>query len=205
MWNWREYYHLVEQIRKYTRVLYSGESLVQIPQEESIGEPFLLHTISGIYYGDEKKSSFCGYDTEKTATGRMVWLYLKRMPGSGQTLFNAVFLRYGGKKQGERRRNHGIRMVYWRIAESAGKLEKEKIPKEEQEGKAEIFSVDDSFRKLVIIGKEEMELRKATLMEFLDIFGKAADEHGMLLLVEQNARILYHENGTGEKLHQYMG
>lgn len=203
MWNWREYYQLVEQIRTYARVLYRGESLVQIPQEESMGEPMMLHTISGIFYGDGRKPFFGGYDPGKVSAGRMVWIYLKRLSEEETVLFNVVFLRYGGKRQGARQR-HGMRMVYRCMAEpgllSPGMCETEAVGR-----KQEIFSLEDSFRKLVVIGRKDAELRKATIVELLEVFGKAADERGMLLLAEQNARLLCRGNGGVEKLHQSMG
>lgn len=204
MWNWREYYQLVEQIRTYARVLYRGESLVQIPQEESMGEPVMLHTISGICYGDGRKPFFGGYDPEKAAAGRMVWLYLKKMPEGEDVLFNVVFLRYGGKRQGVRQR-HGMRMLYRCMAEPekepAGELKAERSLCR----RGEIFSAEDSFRKLIVIGREDAELRKATVAELLEVFGRAADEGGMLLLAEQNARMLCLEKWDGEKLRQSMG
>lgn len=203
MWNWREYYQLVEQIRTYARVLYRGESLVQIPQEESMGEPMMLHTISGIFYGDGRKPFFGGYDPGKASVGRMVWLYLKKLPEGKNVLFNVVFLQYGGKRQGVRQR-HGMRMVYRCMAGpeamSPGICETEIMGR-----KQEIFSLEDSFQKLVVIGRKDAELRKATVEELLEVFGKAADERGMLLLAEQNARMLCGGNGNGEKLQQNMG
>lgn len=203
MWNWREFYQLVEQVRKYIRVLYSGESLVQIPQEESMGEPFLLHTISGIYHRNGKESTFCGYHAEQISASRLIWLYLKKIPDTDKVLFNVVFLRYGGKKPETQFRNqHGIRMVYRRMAESAIDFDIAGNP--EQKG-AEIFSLHDSFQKLVIIGRKETEIRKTTIAQLLDIFGRAADERGLLMLAEQNARILCQGNGSREDLHQNMG
>lgn len=184
MWNWKEFYQLVNQVKRYTRVLYCGESLVQIPQEESMGGPFLLHTVSGIYYGNGAESSFCGYQASQVLAGRLVWLYLRKMPETGQVMFNTVFLRYGGKKQGvQLREKHGIRMIYRKMADNH-KQERRYI------GKTEFFSMRLEFQKLVIIGSKETEIRKMTVAELLDIFGRAADEKGMLLLVEQNARIL---------------
>lgn len=185
MWNWREFYQLVEKVKRYTRVLYSGESLVQIPQEESMGGPFLLHTVSGIYNGNGAESSFCGYQTSQVLAGRLIWLYVKKMP-AGHVMFNTVFLRYGGRKQEvQLREKHGIRMIYRKIAEERS-----------NEGNGdcgrgtEFFSVSMKFQKLIIIGQKETEIRKMTIAKLLDIFGRAADEKGMLLLVEQNARML---------------
>lgn len=189
MWNWREYYQLVEQVRKYTRVLYRGESLVQIPEET-----ICLHTISGKYDPYRQESFFCGYDAGTISTGNMVWMYLKKMPSGENVFFHTVFLRYDGKKQGERRKHKGIRMVYRSLADKT---------KDGEQGE-EAFFMDVSFQKLVIIGKEE-ELRKAAVQEFLNLFGKAADERGMMLLSEQNARLLYHGQKAQGTLHQFMG
>lgn len=190
MWNWREFYQLIEQMKKYTKVLYSGESLVQIPKEESIGEPFLLHTVSGVYRRNWAESSFCGYHASKVLAGRLVWLYLKKMPETGDVIFNTVFLRYGGKKQEVQREKHGIRMVYRKMAE-------DDVIRGKQNRKTEFFSMEMRFQKLIIIGRKETEIRKMTIAKLLDIFGRAVDEKGMLLLVEQNARILC--QGIGEK------
>lgn len=189
MWNWREFYQMVEQIKKYTRVLSSGESLVQIPQEESMGVPFLLHTISGKYQGNGAENSFCGYQTDQVQASRLVWLYLRKMP-EGFVIFNTVFLRYGGKKQGiQLRERHGIRMVYRRMVQEQ-KTEKKDLKKEQNRKKMELFSMDVRFHRLVVIGSKEIEIRKATITELLNLFGRVADSNGMLVLVEQNARIL---------------
>lgn len=158
-----------------------------------MGEPFLLHTVSGIYRGNGAESSFCGYRTDQVRAGRLIWLYLRKMPKTGHVMFNTVFLQYGGKKQGQLREKHGIRMVYRRMAEERKTGERYPEP----------FSVDMKFQKLIVIGNRETEIRKATIAELLDLFGRAADEKGMLLLAEQNARILcqgIEENGQARDM-----
>lgn len=183
MWNWMEFYQIIGQIRKYTRVLCGGESFIQIPQKENIGTQYLLHTISGRYYHHKKESFFCGYDTCQVTANKLICFYLKRIPGTKEILFNTVFLRHGKKRQrGPVREQHGIHMVYRRMA-------KEQIT---QDG-MEKFCIDGKFKKLVIIGQKDIEMRKATIAELLEIFGRAVNEDGMMLLFEQNARVIYQE------------
>ncbi len=74
-------------------------------------------------------------------------------------------------------------MVYRKMAE-------DDMIRGKQNRKTEFFSMEMRFQKLIIIGRKETEIRKTTIAKLLDIFGRAVDEKGMLLLVEQNARIL---------------
>lgn len=184
MWNWKEFYQIIEQIGKYTRVLCSGESFVQIPQKESIGTPYLLHTISGRYYHCKENSFFCNYDIHQITANKLIWFYLKRIPGTKEILFNTVFLRHGRKRQKKPvQEQHGIHMVYRRIGKEQAA----------EQGGMEKFCIDGKFKKLVIIGQKDIEMRKATIAELLEIFGRAVNEDGMMLLFEQNARIIYQE------------
>lgn len=182
MWNWREFYELLERVRGHTQVLCSGESIVQLPPEEGAdaGEAYvLLHTVSGLYRGRGKKISFCGHDAERVQAARLLWLYLKRMYGTREVLFNAVFMKAGRREQekARRRQQHGIRMVYKRMAHG-------------QEGSLCGYSMDGGFYKLAIIGCRETGLRTATIAELLYVFADATDERGMIVLAEKNAREL---------------
>jgi hypothetical protein len=176
MWNWREFYQMADMVRKYTRVLGGGESIVRVTSREAAGGPFLLHTISGTYNKQEDRISFCGYPAEKITAARLVCLYLKELPGGEEVLVNAVFLRYGGNRKGTKQRyeRHRICMVYRRMA---------------GEKRLENLFLEGDFRKMVVIGTKETEIRKASIAELVGVFAKAADERGMLLLGEQNARI----------------
>jgi hypothetical protein len=176
MWNWREFYQMADMVRKYTKVLGGGESIVRVASEEAAGGPFLLHTISGIYHKKDGRISLCGYLAEKITAARLVCLYLKELPGGEEVLLNVVFLRYGGNRKGAKQRygKHGIGMVYRRMAG-------EKMM-------GNLFQ-DGNFRKMVVIGTRETEIRKVSIAELVGLFAKAADEKGMLLLGEQNVRI----------------
>ena len=134
MWNWREFYQLAEQIRKYSRVLCGGESIVRVASEGT----FLLHTISGIYRKEKGRISFSGHDPARITAARLVYIYLKKLPENGEVLFNTVFLRYGGKIAPDIQ--HKIRMVYRRMAEDKP---------------METFFLDGQFKKLVILSQKE--------------------------------------------------
>lgn len=72
--------------------------------------------------------------------------------------------------------------------------------------RSELFGVNGAFRKLVVIGRKETEIRRMTVAELLGVFGEAADENGMLLLSEQNVRILCQgDEEKREDLQQNMG
>ena len=178
MWNWREFYQLADQIRKCTRVLCGGESVVRVASEGT----FLLHTISGIYQRETARISFSGHDPEKITAARLVCIYLKKLPENGEVLFNTVFLRYGGNIAPDIQ--HKIRMVYRRMAEDQS---------------MENFFLDGRFKRLVVLSQKETEIRKTTITELLGVFAMAADEQGMLLLSEQNARLLCHGLADGRE------
>lgn len=176
MWNWKEFYQMADMVMRYTKVLGGGESMVRLEAESSSGEPFLLHTISGTYDKTDGWISFCGYQASKMTAARLVCLYLTKLQGEEKVLFNAVFLRYGGKNGvRQKRKTHGIRMVYRRMAG--------------EKTMGNLFWNGD-FQKMVVIGRKETQMRKVSVEELLRVFAEAADEKGMLMMMEQNVRMV---------------
>jgi len=195
MWNWKEFYELLAKVRKHTQVLCNGEGIMQIP---SVGENAcegdsyaLLHIVSGVYRGQGKEISFCGYEAEKVPAASLVWLYLKRLSQTGEVLFNAVFMKDGTYEQekARRRQQHGIRMVYKRMAHSNGEINQ----------CLSGYSINGSFYKLAVIGCRETEIKMASIAELLHVFADAADERGMVVLAEENARVLCERHAEREE------
>jgi len=184
MWNWREYYDLLAKVRKHTQVLCSGECIMQIPVNEAYGirQYVLLHTVSGRYFGPGKDISFSGYQAGKVKAAKLVWLYLMKIADSDEILFNAVFMKNGNREQekARKRQQHGIRMVYKRMAQT------DCVGETWQHG----FSVSGHFHKLAILGCGDTEIKNTSIEKLLHVFAGAADERGMVILSEENARAM---------------